>query len=184
MPVTTPRAARRLALALGLAFASLSPSAARAGDEPNASAPPSRLAALELEIRCLDRHLGVLRKARTEVAAGRAEPAPDDEAEQKSADADRRALDEIRRYENARARALKALEKASEAKDEAKASETRAAIETLDGEFVSAIHKIDESRPAKPSKPDRAAKGDRADDDKKDKPEKAPKGEGKKDMGD
>jgi hypothetical protein len=138
-------------LAAGLCLASLSPSSvARAGDDvPAAAAVPPRLAAVEVEIRCLERRLASLRRARTELSQGRSEPAPADDVARKVLDADRRAMDEVRRYEAARAKALTALEKSTEAKDDAKAAETRSAIDRLDVEFVEAVKKIDATRPPK-----------------------------------
>jgi hypothetical protein len=145
------------AAALLAAAAAAAPSCAFADDAsgpppaPAASAatPPSpRFAALDQEIRHLERHLSMLRKARTELAAGRSEPVPVDEAARHDRDVQAKALREVQRYESSRAKAVaQYVEASSPGKDgatnETKAAEARAAVEQADRAFLVALAKLD-----------------------------------------
>lgn len=110
-------------------------------------------------MRALERILSGLRRARADLRAGRPESAPADGAARPGHDAEVRALREVVRYEGTRAKTLAALSKAVEAQDEAKASEARAALETLDGSFVAALTRIETAARAATDAPgDGAAK--------------------------
>jgi len=114
---------------------------------PAAPATP-RYAALDQEIRRLERHLAVLRKARAELAAGRSEPVPLDEAARREHDAQARAFREMQRYESSRAKAVaQYVEATSPGKDgktdDAKAADARASVEQIDRGFLAAMAKID-----------------------------------------
>jgi hypothetical protein len=115
---------------------------------PGAAEPSPRLAAVESEIRLLERHLQGLRKARTELHAGRAEPAPANDEAVRAREADVRALREVSRYEAARAKALAAAAQAAAAKDEGKAAEARAALEAADRGFLQAVERVTAAREA------------------------------------
>src|SRR5262245_2763046 len=67
------------------------PAPAGAAGQPAASAASLRLTAVESEIRHLERTLQYLRKARTELNAGRAEPVPSDDAAKRVREVDLRA---------------------------------------------------------------------------------------------
>ena len=107
-----------------------------------------RHAALDQEIRRLERHLSTLRKARSEIAAGRSEPVPIDEAARRERETQAKALREIQRYESSRTRAVAAyVEATSPGKDGAtnteKAAEARGSVEQIDRGFLAALAKID-----------------------------------------
>jgi hypothetical protein len=156
------------AVALGLV--SLLPGSVPASAGGDDSPPPAiapRLAALEHEIRFVERHLTVLRHARTDLAAGRAEAVASDEAGQRVADLDQRALRELQRYEAARAKANDQLTDALSARDDARAALARGTLDGLDSGFAESMRKIEESReskerdPKEPSRPRKTpAKGD------------------------
>lgn len=112
---------------------------------PAEAAPAPRQAALDAAIRRLERHLALLRKARTELVSNRPEPSATDETARRRADAGPRGLREISRYEAARARALAALDGATAAKDTVKAGEAAAALEALDSRFADTMKKFEES---------------------------------------
>lgn len=114
----------------------------------SAAAPSPRAAAVEAEVRALERVLAALRRARTDLRAGRPEPMPVDEASRRAHEADTRALREVVRYEATRSKTLAALAKAVEAKDDAKAAEARTALETLDGAFVATLDRAESGGPA------------------------------------
>ena len=172
-PRSRARAAAAALAVAGGAFAVLglvagpSMSPASAG-EPDAGAPVAavpqtpRFAALDQEIRHLERSLQSMRRARAELTAGRPEPVPVDTAGRAASDAGRAALREVCRYETARAKALAAHADAVSAKDDAKVTEARAALDAADTAFVTAVQKIDARAEAKAE----PAKGDGAPDAK------------------
>lgn len=141
-------AAGALAL-LAAVLVPLVPSVARAGDDagpaPASAAPSPRQAAVEAEIRSLERSLSALRKVRTELAAGRAEPVPADDAARRVREVDVRALREVARYESSRTKAVAALGDAAAA-DEAKRVDLRAAIESVDRKFGESMARLEEER--------------------------------------
>jgi hypothetical protein len=136
-------------------LAAVPASPARAGEPPPpaASVPAPRATALDLEIRHLEKRLQGLRKARTEVNAGRPEPVALDDDARRSREADLKALREIVKYESSRTKALAALAQASDAATDA---EARTALEAADREFLDAMAKIAAAREkeAEPRKPD------------------------------
>lgn len=150
-----------LAAVLALSFA-LPPSSARAGEPPPAAAAapaavvPPRQAALDVVIRRLERHLSLLRKARTELESGRTEPVPVDEAARRRVDVDLRALRDASRYEGARAKAVATLVEAETSRDAAKVADAKAALDTLDAKLLDGMKKLEESLEALPNQ---AAKG-------------------------
>jgi hypothetical protein len=147
-------AAAALAVAGGALLALPSTPSVTAG-EPDAGSPAAsvpqtpRFAALEQEIRHLERSLQAMRRARAELTAGRPEPVPVDTAGRAATDARRAALREVCRYEAARAKALAAHAEAVSAKDDAKVAEARAALDAADTAFVAAVQKIDARADAK-----------------------------------
>jgi hypothetical protein len=147
---------------------------------PACAAPPQRLAALEHEIRHLERHLQVLRRARADVVAGRPESFPPDAAAIRAAEASQRTLRDIQRYEAARSRALAQLSRACTDNDGTKATEVRAALASLDEGFVAEMAQDDAKPPPKgsPQAPEAGPKGDGAPspEEPKNGPEKKPRG--------
>jgi hypothetical protein len=162
-PFLRPRARTLAALALLAGALSGAPSASRAfagddtpsGGAPAAGAPATpRLAALEQEIRHLERSLQAMRRSRVELTAGRPEPVAVDAPARAACDARRAALREVARYEGARARALAAHAEAVSAKDDAKVVAARSALDAADNAFVAAVQKIDARAEAQASAPD------------------------------
>jgi hypothetical protein len=121
---------------------------------PPVAAPTPRLSALEQEIRHLEKSLQSMRKARTELTAGRPEPVPVDAPARAASDARRAALREVARYEAARAKALAAHADALTVKDDTKVAAARNALEAADVAFVAALAKIDAKAQAATEKAD------------------------------
>jgi hypothetical protein len=146
-----------LSAVLGAAApAALADDPAPAGPAPACVPPPQRLAALEHEIRHLERLLQGLRRARADAAAGRSEAFPADAAAVRAAEAAQKVLRELQRYESARARALAHLSKACADGDARKAGEARAELAALDEAFVAAMGEAeakDRPDPAPPTPP-------------------------------
>jgi len=113
---------------------------------PQAAAPAPRMAAVDLEIRALERRLTVLRRARTDLHAGKGEALATDDDARRVADSDLRAVREVARYEAARVKALAGLNQALAGHDEAKATEARTALDALDARFAEAIAKLEAAR--------------------------------------
>ena len=155
-PIRRGRVASLLLLANALGAAAIAPPLL-AGEPAASPAPvvappviasaaePARKTALDAVIRRLERHLTMLRRARNELAAGRTEPLPSDEAARRRAEVDLRGVREVSRYEAGRTRALAALSDAEQAKDAAKIAEARGAIEAIDVKFVDAMRRLEES---------------------------------------
>jgi hypothetical protein len=135
------------------------PSPVRGGEPAMESAPtPSnRAIALEASIRHLERHLAHLRKARRELAAGRPEPATED-------DVARRALNEVHRYEAARAKALDRVDDAHA--DEGTRAEARSRVDALDAAFVETVKRLDDAAAKEPRDAKEGAKKPDADGEK------------------
>lgn len=104
-----------------------------------------RVEALDHEIHHLEAHVEGLRRLRAELAAGKAEASPSDDAGRRAHDASQRVLREIQRYESSRSRAMVHLAEALAAKDEAKTADARSALARLDDAFVASVERSEAS---------------------------------------
>lgn len=170
------RFSRSALAAVLVAAAALSvPSRARAGDPvatpaaPAASAEVSpRLAAVEGEVRALEHLLALLRRTRNDLRAGREETAPTGDAAD-ARDAALRAVRDVLRYEGARTKATAALATAVEAKDDAKVTAAKGALEAADRKLADVWAKQESEAAARKDaeKPDAAGKGSKPTDAEK-----------------
>ncbi len=155
------------------------PSLARAGDPAATPAAPAaapaaaaevspRLAAVEGEVRALEHLLALLRRTRNDLRAGREEVAPTGDAAD-ARDAALRAVREVLRYEGARTKATTALATAAEAKDDAKVTAAKGALEAADRKLADIWAKQASDAEARKDaeKPDAAGKGSKPTDAEK-----------------
>ena len=154
------------------AFAVTVPSAARAADpvapppvppaagSPTAGSPTDlapgatesvapRLAVVEAEVRAVERWLGVLRRVRTDLRAGRDDAAPASDEVQAARELALRGVREVLRYESVRTKAVAALATATQAHDEPKVAEAKAALDAADTKLADALARIESDAAAR-----------------------------------
>jgi len=100
-------------------------------------------------VRAVERWLGVLRRVRTDLRAGRDDAAPASDEVQAARELALRGVREVLRYESVRTKAVAALATATQAHDEPKVAEAKAALDAADTKLADALARIESDAAAR-----------------------------------